>query len=107
MRNIYTQYLTINNNSSNGVKNEYDARFKETFEDVFDGSSLKNVPFYIVAGNHDHNGNVSGQIFYSNHSSRWIFPNYYFSETFKVPNTSYTLQLVMIGMAMFYLVVLL
>eukprot|EP01083_Nonionella_stella_P060893 158811_1 len=58
----------------NGVKNEYDARFKETFEDVFTASSLEHIPFYIVAGNHDHHGNVSGEIFYSNHSSRWIFP---------------------------------
>ena len=79
-----------------GVTNEYDARFKETFENVFTASSLENIPFYMVAGNHDHYGNVSGEIYYSNHSSRWVYPNYWYDVTFKVPNTSYTLQLLMI-----------
>eukprot|EP00486_Rosalina_sp_Unknown_P001182 CAMPEP_0201565028 /NCGR_PEP_ID=MMETSP0190_2-20130828/3849_1 /ASSEMBLY_ACC=CAM_ASM_000263 /TAXON_ID=37353 /ORGANISM="Rosalina sp." /LENGTH=140 /DNA_ID=CAMNT_0047981995 /DNA_START=45 /DNA_END=463 /DNA_ORIENTATION=+ len=73
---------------NDGVKNEYDSRFKETFEDVFTASSLAKIPFYMVAGNHDHNGNVTGEIMYSNHSSRWTFPDYYYTKIFKVPNTS-------------------
>jgi len=80
----------------NGVVNEHDSRFKNTFEDVFDASSLSKVPFYMVAGNHDHYGNVTGEIEYSNHSSRWRFPDYWYSHSFKVPGTNYTLQLVMI-----------
>jgi len=80
----------------NGVKNEYDSRFKHTFEDVFDASSLNKIPFYMVAGNHDHYGNVTGEIEYSNHSARWRFPDYWYTHSFKVPGTDFTLQLVMI-----------
>ena len=67
-----------------GVKDEYDARFKETFEDVFTAQSLQ-VPWYVVAGNHDHHRNVSAQIDYSQKSERWNFPNYYYSKIFNVP----------------------
>ena len=35
-----------------GVKNEYDKRFQETFENVFTADSLKKIPFYMVAGTH-------------------------------------------------------
>ena len=35
-----------------------DKRFNQTFEDVFIGDELKNMPFYLVAGNHDYEGDV-------------------------------------------------
>jgi tartrate-resistant acid phosphatase type 5 len=81
---------------SNGVVNENDKRFKETFEDVFTADTLMNIPFWVVAGNHDHHQNVSGEIEYSNHSVRWMFPDFYYTVTWPVPGTSYTLQVVMI-----------
>ena len=39
-----------------GVKSVDDSRFKTTFEDVFDKDVL--TDFRVLAGNHDHNGNV-------------------------------------------------
>ena len=34
-----------------GVENEFDARFHQTFERVFDSPSLSTTPFYMIAGN--------------------------------------------------------
>jgi tartrate-resistant acid phosphatase type 5 len=66
----------------NGVKNEHDSRFKHTFEDVFTSEHLKADNFWkICAGNHDHYGNVTGQIEYSKISSRWHFPELYYTWT--------------------------
>ena len=83
-----------------GVKNEYDPRFKETFENVFIAPSIINIPYWMVAGNHDHRGNVSGEIHYSNHSQRWNFPDFHYSTTFQIPSGTSSpakiLQLVMI-----------
>uniref|UniRef100_A0A7S4SFD4 acid phosphatase n=1 Tax=Alexandrium monilatum TaxID=311494 RepID=A0A7S4SFD4_9DINO len=48
-------------------------RFNSTFESVFTADSL-NVDWYMVAGNHDHLGNIQYQIDYSSQSKRWKFP---------------------------------
>lgn len=81
-----------------GVTSVHDPRFQETFENIFTGDSLsaKNgFMFHVVAGNHDHIGDVNAQIEYSNVSARWSFPNLYYTFT-EVAEDGATVQFVMI-----------
>ncbi|KAL4237005.1 Tartrate-resistant acid phosphatase type 5 [Mactra antiquata] len=78
-----------------GVKDVDDKRFERTFENVYHYDVLKKTPWYLVAGNHDHNGNVSAQIAYSKKSERWNFPNYYYVLQYKIPGGK-TVDIVMI-----------
>jgi tartrate-resistant acid phosphatase type 5 len=69
---------------STGIQgNSANFRFKATFEDVYTGPSLQ-VPWYIVAGNHDHIGNVTAQVEYSKLSKRWNFPSLNYTFTHEV-----------------------
>ncbi|XP_029850269.2 tartrate-resistant acid phosphatase type 5-like [Ixodes scapularis] len=78
-----------------GVRNADDRRFKRTFEDVYHAASLQ-VPWLILAGNHDHDGNVSAQIAYTKKSKRWYFPNYYYKKNYKIPGSDGTLDILML-----------
>ena len=63
----------------NGVKQANDARFRDTFENVYKEETLERATWYMTAGNHDHEGNVSAQIAYSRVSRRWYFPDFYYT----------------------------
>ncbi|XP_023647515.1 tartrate-resistant acid phosphatase type 5a [Paramormyrops kingsleyae] len=78
-----------------GVDDVHDPRFQDTFEHVFTDRSL-NIPWYVVAGNHDHAGNVKAQIQYSRLSDRWRFPYYYYELNFRVPRSDRTLTILMV-----------
>ncbi|CAI9591388.1 unnamed protein product, partial [Staurois parvus] len=79
-----------------GVKDVTSDRFKTSFESVFDAESLRNVPWYVIGGNHDHYGNITAQLAYSKISSRWRFPDLYYDLVFKIPTTNVSVRLVML-----------
>ncbi|XP_069783759.1 tartrate-resistant acid phosphatase type 5-like isoform X2 [Narcine bancroftii] len=79
-----------------GVNNVTDHRFQETFEDIFSANSLKDKPWYVVAGNHDHSGNVTAQIKYSKVSKRWNFPHYYYDLNFAIAGSNTTITILML-----------
>lgn len=61
---------------TNGVTDEYSERFSITFEKVYTGNHLQTL-WELCAGNHDYNGNVTAQVAYSLHSTRWNLPSLY------------------------------
>jgi len=69
-------------------------RFNETFEDVFDGNAL-GIDWFVIAGNHDHYGDVQAQLDYTKKSARWQFPALFYSFTKPIPGGK-TAQFVML-----------
>ncbi|MFT7222639.1 MAG: tartrate-resistant acid phosphatase type 5 [Cellvibrionaceae bacterium] len=68
-----------------GVKSVRDKRWTKDFEELYSGEHLQNLPFYAVAGNHDHYGTVVPQIKYSQDklgSGRWRMPYYFYAIDF-------------------------
>ncbi len=78
-----------------GVVNEYDTRFQTTFENVYTPESLQKN-WYVVAGNHDHYGNVTGEIAYTPYSNRWVFPSSYYAKSFESPDDGVTIDIIFI-----------
>ncbi|MDO8518567.1 MAG: metallophosphoesterase [Deltaproteobacteria bacterium] len=71
--------LTLGDNFySDGVESTVDPQWEEKFRSVYDPLGL---PFYVVLGNHDTNGNIQAQIDYSAIYSSWYLPaeNYSFT----------------------------
>lgn len=66
-----------------GVTDVDSSRFATTWDKVYSASSLQK-PWYVIAGNHDHKGNVSAQIEYTKEdpSKRWTFPSPYHAHSF-------------------------
>lgn len=56
-----------------------DHRFKKTFEDVYTDATLRALPWFVVAGNHDHKGNVTAQVEYTKLSKRWKMPGMWYN----------------------------
>lgn len=79
-----------------GVDKPTSIRFQGTFDDVYDGDSLKRIPWHVIAGNHDNHGNVSAQIEYSKFNRRWNFPSLYHSSQLTSDDKTVTVDLILI-----------
>lgn len=56
---------------------DHDKRFQTTWEEVYLEHDPLQVPWYVCAGNHDHKGNVTAQIEFSNENQFWTYPDYH------------------------------
>ena len=70
-----------------GVKSVDDGEWNVKIENVYTAPALHNIPWYVVSGNHEYNGNVQAIIDYSQKSERWNAPARYFSVTKKINNS--------------------
>ena len=68
-------YLLGDNFYTQGVSSVDSTRFNETFEQVYTRDLFGDMPFYVVAGNHDWRQSVDAQIAYSGVDPRWNFPS--------------------------------
>lgn len=80
---------------SNGVTSDLDFRFTSTWLNIYTASSLQ-TKWYLIAGNHDHNGNVTAQIAFSNDNALWTFPSEYHATSFKSTDGSVSIDLILI-----------
>lgn len=71
----------------------FSTRFHDTWESIYTAESLQ-VPWYLLAGNHDHRGNVSAQIAYSELNDLWNFPSLYYTKTFYSNDKSVSLDII-------------
>ena len=62
-----------------GVKSTEDSEWKDKFENIYTASSLMNIPWYVVSGNHEYHGSVQAILDYSKLSNRWKAPARYYS----------------------------
>lgn len=63
-----------------GINDQHKDRWNSGFEQAFSASVFKDMPFYAIAGNHDHWGDVSAQVEYHQQGSgRWNFPNHWYN----------------------------
>jgi tartrate-resistant acid phosphatase type 5 len=83
--NAHFVISTGDNFYSRGVKSVLDPEWEKGFEDVYTDTALM-IPWYITLGNHDHRGNVSAQVDYTNF--RWRLPYFYYKHTEEIAEGS-------------------
>ncbi|XP_060554745.1 tartrate-resistant acid phosphatase type 5-like [Ruditapes philippinarum] len=84
-RNISFVLSLGDNFYDTGIYSWKSDRFETTFENVYNQESLQ-IPWYIIAGNHDHYGSVRAQIRRSSSSFRWMFPHFYYKQSWMLPD---------------------
>jgi hypothetical protein len=61
-----------------GVSSTKDPKWKSVFEDQFHQPFFRKR-WYVIAGNHDYDGNEMAQVRYTKKSKRWYFPSLYYT----------------------------
>ncbi len=70
----------------NGVASADDPQWHSSFENVYHHSALQ-IPWHVILGNHDYNGNCDAQLEYARAHLRWNMPARYFSQTHHLNDT--------------------
>ncbi|HEX3798502.1 MAG TPA: tartrate-resistant acid phosphatase type 5 family protein [Verrucomicrobiae bacterium] len=67
----------------NGVADVNDPLWKVSFEDVYSDPALQ-IPWHVILGNHDYNGNSAAQLEYGHSHPRWNMPARYYLQTHQI-----------------------
>lgn len=68
-----------------GVTSLHDSQWQSKFEELYKGRHLRAMPFFVVLGNHDHDGDASVQVRYGRErlgSARWQMDAPYYTRDF-------------------------
>ena len=73
----------------NGVASVDDPQWQTSFENVYHDPALQ-IPWHVILGNHDYNGNCDAQLEYGHAHPRWNMPARYYSQTHHLINDTTT-----------------
>jgi len=74
-----------------GVSSINSTRFQETWKDVYNAPTIRNLNWYITAGNHDYFEDVCSQVEYSRREPRWKYPALSYARRFITEKITVTL----------------
>jgi tartrate-resistant acid phosphatase type 5 len=77
---------TGDNFYDDGVTSLQDLSFAESFENIYTGENIKDVPWYVTLGNHDYYGSPDVEIAYSKVNPAWNLPARYHTHVQTLPD---------------------
>jgi len=66
-----------------GVTDVHDPQWQSSYEQVYADPALQ-VPWHVILGNHDYQGNCDAQLAYAKTSTRWRMPARYYQQTHRL-----------------------
>ncbi|OUS31171.1 hypothetical protein A9Q98_03390 [Thalassotalea sp. 42_200_T64] len=79
-----------------GINSASDANVEEKFNGIYDSLALDNIPWYLVAGNHDHEGSIAALQDFAAQSPLLNYPSRYFLHQLHKNGLSWQLNLIAI-----------
>ncbi|KAJ3013036.1 UNVERIFIED_CONTAM: hypothetical protein HDU68_000900 [Siphonaria sp. JEL0065] len=82
-------YSNAGNLGYDGILAADDIKFDTVWGNVFNGSAIKNLPWWTVMGNHDWNNNNSAVSELQHESATWILPDFFFTKRVQIDTGVY------------------
>ncbi|KAJ3121055.1 Tartrate-resistant acid phosphatase type 5 [Physocladia obscura] len=71
-----------------GVKAIDDVKFETLWADIYNGSAIESLPWYVVLGNHDWYTNDSNTFEMLYDSSKWQIPDFFYTKRFQIQTST-------------------
>ncbi|KAJ3276417.1 Tartrate-resistant acid phosphatase type 5 [Terramyces sp. JEL0728] len=93
-------YGPLKNASAHGVASPTDPKFNTDWLQIYNGTRMNQIPWYLILGNHDWYSNPVAQIQRTHIDSRWNLPDFIYSKRYYVDTSA--LHFVHISTDLFY-----